>query len=125
MRAVFAWWHKRVRQGATDELHEIVRTARGWVRVAARTNDSRELQESLECMLDLIHEYATQVLSAGTVDTVPSLYWRNKKEELRNPLYIQAQDEERASDTSGRRRGWFIAVIHTTSAIFVVFRRLG
>ena len=30
VRAVSAWWHKRVRQGVTDELHEIVRTARGW-----------------------------------------------------------------------------------------------
>ena len=39
------------RQAATDALYEIVRTARGWVRVAARSNDSRELHESLQCLL--------------------------------------------------------------------------
>lgn len=63
-------------QRSTDEIYDIVRTVRGWVRVAARTNDSRELQEALETLLQLVKDYAELVAARGRfLSTVPSIYW--------------------------------------------------
>jgi hypothetical protein len=78
IKSIKAWQ----RQRATDDLYAVVRTARGWARVAAQTNDSRELLESLRGILQLIDSYASKVLAKGTVDTVPSTY---RPDDLLNP----------------------------------------
>ena len=45
-------------QRAADRLYTLVRTTRGWARVAANTGDSRELHEALECMIELVIQYS-------------------------------------------------------------------
>ena len=93
-------------QAATDDLYEIIRTFRGWVRVAARANDSRELQESLEGILELAQRYISGVLVyAGRLTAVPSIYWshaddRDDERHL-NPLY-PPHGMFRPSTTHGR-----------------------
>ena len=74
-------------QEATDRLYEVVRTLRGWARVAARSNDSRELQQSLEGILKVVKLYASEVLiHPATLSAVPSQYWQNAEDAKLNPL---------------------------------------
>lgn len=93
-------------QYATDQLYEIVRTFRGWARVAARANDSRELQEALEGILELAQQYMSGVLVyAGRLTAVPGIYWshaddRDDERHL-NPLY-PPHGMFRPSTTNGR-----------------------
>jgi hypothetical protein len=103
-------------QSATDNLYDVVRTLRGWVRVAARSNDSRELQESLEGILELVHMYVTGVLgSAGQLSAIPRIYWRHADEKAHevylNPLHRPGElrlpiTREAASPQDDEWRPW-------------------
>jgi hypothetical protein len=44
---------------AAERLYRLVRTARGWARVAANSGDSRELHEALSCIIDLVTDFST------------------------------------------------------------------
>jgi hypothetical protein len=88
-------------QRATDDLYDIVRTVRGWVRVAARTNDSRELQEALEAFLELVSCHAKLVNDHGRkMRTVPETYWDHAtaNQRLLNPLSRGAFEATTAAD---------------------------
>lgn len=104
-------------QLATDALYEIVRTLRGWARVAARSNDSRELQQSLEGLLWVVKAYTTKVLAlnATRLSAVPSQYWdhADAADAKLNPLTPPVEkalnsvhDSRKTSAPGSSRRPW-------------------
>lgn len=90
---------RRSRQRRTDRVYELVRTIRGWTRVASTTGDSRELNEALTSLTVVTKKYAAS--KDATIDrcngVIPQAYkvagtnehrvsrWTVRVEEAREP----------------------------------------
>lgn len=76
--------------------------------MAARSNDSRELQESLEGMLELVEQYASRAPTDRQLLTVlPEAYTRHG-DRLHNPLELHPGMNSRAAHpTDNSDRPWF------------------
>jgi hypothetical protein len=74
-------------QAATNDLYNVVRTLRGWIRASARTGDSRELQEALEGTLKLVKEYVKILREGPELCLLPTNYWHNAETQSTNPLH--------------------------------------
>jgi hypothetical protein len=78
-------------QAAVDDLYDLVRTLRGWARSSATAGDSRELQVSLEGMLNLVQDYAYVPIEARK--KVPDEYNRSALAWKTSPLREEAKGE--------------------------------